>query len=593
MNDLPLTHFGNAQHQNSTSLRIDNFQNNFQDKSSNPRGASKNLPKPQLKLTSKEILTAFTKTSPNQQSSSINVQIKHQNHIIPIYTVHKILLSAFCPKLKESLLTISVLQLDVEDEQLDMRKFAIKMIIKFIYTGELNIDPEIRLKLTTYTKASQLLRLICEYIDALGVECLVNPKLQNELMDSISERRFDLSCLVLINEKLRSIHAKFFLHSLEQFREEGVFTDAEIWLVNKDKSNTSTHYNHNQLISKVHLPLLKEFIPSLAHQLDENSNKIWVEGLIPGDGLKYTLDYMYGTLSDFDLFAFDEIENIKVASLFLGFDKLSNSITKYQNQHINNNQLVKISQMSSQMSNPTYKLQQEVNDMHLSDDSEKSKNNHRYDSDYYNNNYQNHTSNTNSKVRTIFTCTICSKTFNYMHNLETHMKTHVSTQQQFTCTYCSPVRSFAQKRYLRAHMRQMHLDILNDLADSETRPAKGKYVCEHEGCGKVLSTQRNLDNHNLNTHSDIRRFACGYENCTKRFRYKCDLQRHEREHNGTMFGPCQTCGKMFNHKGNFKRHVKKGYCLGKPEKITSIVPRKQTIITKSKGLIVPDFDTNL
>ena len=47
-----------------------------------------------------------------------------------------------------------------------------------------------------------------------------------------------------------------------------------------------------------------------------------------------------------------------------------------------------------------------------------------------------------------------------------------------------------------------------------------------------------------------------------------------------MFGPCQNCGKHFNHNGNFKRHVKKGYCLGKPQRITSIVPRSKNIVTE-------------
>ena len=503
MNKLPLTHlqnnYQNRHYQNSSNS---NNNNNHVHKSSTTSSIRSSI-----KITSKDILAAFTKNS-QDTSSTIDVQIKHQTFILPIYTVHKILLSSFCPKLKESLLTISVLQLNVEDDKLEMRKFAIKMIVEFIYTGELNIDQEIRLRLTTYTKASELLRLICEYIDALGVECLINPKLQNELINSISERRFDLTCLDVINKKLRSIHAQYFLHSLEQFREEGILTDAEIWFLNKETPNS------NQLISKVHLSLLKEFIPSLAHQLDENSRKIWVEGLIPADGLKYSIDYMYGALSDFDLFAFDEIENIKVASLFLGFDKLSQAITNYQNKNINNNQLVKISKMSTLMSSPTFEIQENVNNMHLSE-----KNNNE------------------PQLRTIFTCTICSKTFNYMHNLETHMKTHVSTQAQFTCKYCNPVRSFAQKRYLRAHMRQMHLDILNDGENStdsnKTKPVKGRFVCDKEGCGKVLTTQRNLDNHILHTHSDIRRFACTYENCQKRFRYKCDLQRHMREHNGT------------------------------------------------------------
>ena len=114
-------------------------------------------------------------------------------------------------------------------------------------------------------------------------------------------------------------------------------------------------------------------------------------------------------------------------------------------------------------------------------------------------------------------------------------------------------------------------------------PTCNIFVCQI--CNKVLTNKRNLKNHILKSHSNARNFICDFEIagqetdntdiaatkkiCGKAFKYKCDLERHRREHTGDMFGPCPRCGRLFNSKGNFKKHVKANLksCLQKAEEM--------------------------
>lgn len=102
------------------------------------------------------------------------------------------------------------------------------------------------------------------------------------------------------------------------------------------------------------------------------------------------------------------------------------------------------------------------------------------------------------------------------------------TKKPFICYKCN--KSFAEKRYLTTHLR------------GPCNEHRSKFACKI--CKKELTSMRNLKSHELHVHSSIRNHICEYPGCNKAFKYKCDLDRHSREHTGQMYGPCK-CGKLF------------------------------------------------
>ena len=110
------------------------------------------------------------------------------------------------------------------------------------------------------------------------------------------------------------------------------------------------------------------------------------------------------------------------------------------------------------------------------------------------------------------------------------------------CPKCD--KTFSEKRYLRTHLGG---------PCSESRKSFKCHICNLE-----LTSQRNLKNHIETKHSEVRKWKCNMVlGCNKSFKYKCDLDRHQREHTGEMFGPCKRCGRKFNSKGNYDKHVSK------------------------------------
>ncbi|XP_050094340.1 zinc finger protein 782 [Anopheles aquasalis] len=85
-----------------------------------------------------------------------------------------------------------------------------------------------------------------------------------------------------------------------------------------------------------------------------------------------------------------------------------------------------------------------------------------------------------------FRCEHCSKVFHTKRCLKAHARSHAERtddeQEVFECPHAGCPRFYKHERNLYAHVRSKH------------EGAK-KFVCEEEGCGRVLSTRQKLEHH--------------------------------------------------------------------------------------------------
>ncbi|KAG0225600.1 hypothetical protein BGW41_004611, partial [Actinomortierella wolfii] len=156
----------------------------------------------------------------------------------------------------------------------------------------------------------------------------------------------------------------------------------------------------------------------------------------------------------------------------------------------------------------------------------------------------------------------CGKAFNSNHKLKRHLRSHETielsadiactlsaeqiqeTIQQsceekpLTCHWEGCNRRFAKRQQLNAHVSMDHRG---------TKP----YVCDHEGCAKDFMTPSKLRKHQL-THSETRRYECGYLDCNQVFNKWSILQKHVTEVHKKI--PCPICAQPFLRK-NMGTHI--------------------------------------
>ncbi|XP_050454070.1 zinc finger protein 436-like [Cataglyphis hispanica] len=132
-----------------------------------------------------------------------------------------------------------------------------------------------------------------------------------------------------------------------------------------------------------------------------------------------------------------------------------------------------------------------------------------------------------------YQCTLCQQNYEELSSMLLHtVDNHVSSNGPFFCMVCE--KDCESHRELRAHVK--------------THTGREPYSCFI--CKKGYSKKRYLKRHMM-CHSDFPRHRCS--KCGCRFKAKSELESHMKTHSVPY--SCDQCPRVFNHKGNYKRHL--------------------------------------
>ncbi|XP_061646848.1 telomere zinc finger-associated protein isoform X2 [Phyllopteryx taeniolatus] len=200
-----------------------------------------------------------------------------------------------------------------------------------------------------------------------------------------------------------------------------------------------------------------------------------------------------------------------------------------------------------------------------------------------------------------FTCRTCSSSFKDKEELRAHVVSHVE-QMPYKCSQCA--EQFMYKKHLMCHMMKVHgypkphacpqcpktFWTRYELRVHEASKHRGEkpFVCEECGhrassrnglqmhikaihrnerpflcsiCGHAFSQKNNLNMH-LRVHSGEKPYQCHL--CGKTFRTQASLEKHHRTHTGERPFPCDVCDQRFTEKGALLRHKASKHEEGRP-----------------------------
>ncbi|KAL4240680.1 hypothetical protein ACF0H5_001471 [Mactra antiquata] len=143
-----------------------------------------------------------------------------------------------------------------------------------------------------------------------------------------------------------------------------------------------------------------------------------------------------------------------------------------------------------------------------------------------------------------YLCKICNQKCNSKSGCKAHTRSHeksatdVSSEENvYQCKTCQ--KCFRSQATLDRHDLTMH-------AEGEIQ----SYACDQ--CKKIFSSEHFLAKHKETVH--FKQFICSHNNCRKCFPSKKKLNSHMQSHVDRNF-MCNICGRMFNSKSNFLKHL--------------------------------------
>ncbi|XP_029361886.1 telomere zinc finger-associated protein isoform X2 [Echeneis naucrates] len=167
-----------------------------------------------------------------------------------------------------------------------------------------------------------------------------------------------------------------------------------------------------------------------------------------------------------------------------------------------------------------------------------------------------------ARVQT-YTCVTCSATFNGKEQLRLHVVSHTG-EMPHKCSSCP--EQFLYKKNLTIHMMKIHgypkphacpqcpktFLTRTELRVHEAAKHRGEkpFVCEE--CGHRASSRNGLQMHIKAIHRNERPFVCNL--CGHAFSQKNNLNMHLRIHSGEKPYQCHLCGKTFRTQASLDKH---------------------------------------
>lgn len=135
-----------------------------------------------------------------------------------------------------------------------------------------------------------------------------------------------------------------------------------------------------------------------------------------------------------------------------------------------------------------------------------------------------------------FKCDRCEKSYTNVARLRKHAKTH----DGYRCNHADCAFVAGKWSELQKHVA------------SEHKPVYECGVCKQKFNGRYALTRH------LKIHTG-ERLPCTYENCSRSYTNKRNLNAHIRiDHEGTTFR-CEQCSKSFRYKGSLTKHMLKAH----------------------------------
>ena len=166
-------------------------------------------------------------------------------------------------------------------------------------------------------------------------------------------------------------------------------------------------------------------------------------------------------------------------------------------------------------------------------------------------------------TKTEYTCDWCKKTFLNQSKVRVHILTHTG-ERPLMCEVCGQLFKF--KNNLKTHIEAHRRRSLGLPCEESELPLK--HQCSY--CGKRFRTKTKLKLH-VRSHTGEKPFQCDV--CPRNFAARCKLLNHLKTHEqankrekttlsekydcngGGKIRVCPECGKQFNHKSHFDRHM--------------------------------------